>query len=116
MIHSLKIKSEYFKKVISGEKTFEVRKNDRDFRRGDILALNEYKNEKHTGRSCLVVVDYILSSSELNGIIKSDSGNEAVIMAIKLCDLTVDITHPGKAVKSLVIYAESHMEDVCTTK
>ena len=37
MIHELKIYPEYFKAVISGEKTFEIRKNDRPFatREGD---------------------------------------------------------------------------------
>lgn len=113
MIHSLKIKSEYFKKVISEEKTFKVRTNDRDFRRGDILALNEYKNEKHTGRSCLVVVDYILSSSELNGIIKSDSDYEAVIMTIKPCKVYIE----GAPIRvSPYITPKQEKENVCTTK
>lgn len=90
MIHSLKIKSKYFEKVVLGEKNFEVRKNDRDFRVGDLLILNEYENEKYTGRYCLVIATYIISSSELKGIIKSDSGNEAVIMGIKPCKITTD--------------------------
>lgn len=111
MIHSLKIKSEYFEKIISGEKNFEVRKNDRDFRVGDLLALNEYKDLEHTGRSCLVVVDYILSSSELSGIIKSDSGNEAVVMAIKPCVIYTD----GVPVR-VVPYITPKQEDACTTK
>ena len=111
MIHSLKIKSEYFEKVISGEKTFEVRKNDRDFRVGDLLALNEYKDLEHTGRSCLAVVDYILSSSELSEIIKSDSGNEAVIMAIKPCKVYIE------GIPTRVSpYITPKQEDVCTTK
>lgn len=60
MIHALKIKSEYFEKVISGEKLFEVRVNDRDYKVGDLLGLNEIdKDEKYTGRSCMVYVDYI---------------------------------------------------------
>lgn len=38
-IHILKTVQPYFKQVSRGLKTFEVRKNDRDFREGDILLL-----------------------------------------------------------------------------
>ena len=34
-VHNLKIKPQYFKDVVSGIKTFEVRKNDRNFKVGD---------------------------------------------------------------------------------
>lgn len=35
--HAIKIKEVYFKAVLSGEKTFEIRKNDRDYQVGDII-------------------------------------------------------------------------------
>lgn len=35
--HAIKIKEKYFKAVLSGEKTFEIRKNDRDYKVGDII-------------------------------------------------------------------------------
>ena len=41
MIHQLKTEHNFFEDVISGKKTFEVRKNDRDFMVGDFLALKE---------------------------------------------------------------------------
>lgn len=41
MIHQLKCEAKYFEELCSGAKTFEVRKNDRDFHVGDYLALNE---------------------------------------------------------------------------
>lgn len=64
MIHQLKIESTYFKKIILGEKTFEVRYNDRNFHEGDYLGLNEITdhpcNEKgerlETGSFVLVKV------------------------------------------------------------
>lgn len=72
MIHQLKCASNYFDDVIAGKKTFEVRKNDRNFHVGDFLALNEITqhecNSKHehleTGRSTLVHVHYILDDPE----------------------------------------------------
>ena len=77
MIHELKCAKEYFEAVVSGKKTFEVRKNDRQYEEGDFLAMNEvqYVSEirkdgdgtiteqvlNYTGRSCLVQVVYILN-------------------------------------------------------
>jgi len=40
-VHELKTWSAYFNEVLMGRKTFEVRKNDRDFKVGDILTLVE---------------------------------------------------------------------------
>ncbi len=36
-IHTLKIKYEYLLDIVKGNKTFELRKNDRDFQVGDII-------------------------------------------------------------------------------
>ena len=68
MIHQLKCEHQYFKDAIEGNKTFEYRKNDRNFHVGDFLALNELTdhpcNEKgehlETGRCALFRVHYIL--------------------------------------------------------
>lgn len=61
MIHQLKTTENYFKDITSGNKTFEVRNNDRNFAVGDFLALNEIdESNEYTGRSCLAEVSYIL--------------------------------------------------------
>jgi hypothetical protein len=80
MIHELKTSTNYFSDVISGRKTFEVRKNDRPFHVGDLLALNEYdaKNKCYTGNSCLVYIDYILNDNEY-------CKKDYVVMSIKPC-------------------------------
>lgn len=39
----LKIKPEYFQAVIDGRKPFEIRKNDRNFKVGDEIYLDEYE-------------------------------------------------------------------------
>ena len=41
-IHELKTEEPYFNQIYNDIKTFEVRKNDRDFQQGDILHLREY--------------------------------------------------------------------------
>ncbi|EAH0580331.1 DUF3850 domain-containing protein, partial [Listeria monocytogenes] len=57
--HELKILSEYFWDIAEGRKTFEIRKNDRNFQVGDYLILKEFKEEKHTGWKITVEVTYI---------------------------------------------------------
>lgn len=42
MIHKLKLNTAYYEDSKLGIKNFEVRKNDRNFREGDILELREY--------------------------------------------------------------------------
>lgn len=41
-VHRLKTWPEHFRNLRDGFKTFEVRENDRDFREGDVLALQEW--------------------------------------------------------------------------
>ena len=64
MIHELKIAPEYFEKVVSKEKLFEIRYNDRNFQVGDTLKLQEYKGGTYTGRIIYVKVTYILQGFE----------------------------------------------------
>lgn len=63
--HHLKCWPEYFALVMSGEKRFEIRRNDRGFEAGDILNLEEYTSGRgYTGRSTTVRVTSILSDHE----------------------------------------------------
>ena len=45
--HELKIRPEYFKAVVLGDKMFEIRKNDRDFKVGDIIVLHEWLSDNN---------------------------------------------------------------------
>lgn len=60
MTQELKILPKYFEEVLSGVKTFELRKNDRNFNTEDILKLREYENGQYTGRVIRRRVTYIL--------------------------------------------------------
>ena len=46
-IHELKLDTEYFDDVKSGLKTFEIRKNDRDYQVGDLLSLSRFGDGEH---------------------------------------------------------------------
>lgn len=45
LTHKLKIWPEYFEEIRAGRKTFEIRRNDRDYRIGDVLELHEWSPE-----------------------------------------------------------------------
>jgi hypothetical protein len=77
--HELKTDTDYFGLLIGGLKSFEVRRDDRGFKAGDVLILREYDPVKknYTGRVCTRQVNYILRLEELGFI-----GNYCV-MAIK---------------------------------
>lgn len=59
--HTLKTEAEFFDAVKSGEKTFEVRYNDRGFQKGDILHLERCNQGVYAGGHLLVRVTYVLS-------------------------------------------------------
>ena len=74
--HKLKILPQYFKAVQDGSKTFEIRKNDRGYKVGDTLILQEYINysdsayynretpNRYTGREITKEVSYILEGGQ----------------------------------------------------
>lgn len=65
-VHELKTWTSYFLQVKYGFKTFEVRKNDRDFQVGDYVKLKEWDNETetYTGRFLHRQIDYILHGGQ----------------------------------------------------
>jgi hypothetical protein len=65
MTHELKTWPPYFGQVLSGEKTFEVRKNDRDYKVGDELHLREWDPslEEYSGRELRRTITFVLLGS-----------------------------------------------------
>ena len=69
--HELKTWMPFYEDVLSGRKSFEVRKNDRGFRVGDVLRLREWDRDHelahspsdfhYTGRSLRRTVAYVLT-------------------------------------------------------
>lgn len=68
-IHELKILPEYFEAVVSGDKRFEIRKNDRNYKKGDILRLNEYQEGQYTGDVHVAEITYITDYAQQDGYV-----------------------------------------------
>lgn len=60
-----------FEELWEERKTFEIRKDDRDYNVGDILNLNEYNAEtkEYSGRSVMRVVSHILRNAPEYGVL-----------------------------------------------
>lgn len=60
--HELKTWPEYYEAILRGDKTFEVRVDDRGgYDVGDVLALHEWDRVRgYSGRACDVIVRYVL--------------------------------------------------------
>ena len=72
--HELKTLNKYFIAIQVAGKRFEIRKNDRDFKEGDILKLNETDNLdgddiEPTGSFLLVRVTYITDYHQRVGFV-----------------------------------------------
>lgn len=66
MTQALKCLPIFFKAIIDGTKTFDVRRNDRLFKVGDKLLLQEYNNteNKYTGQEWEGSITYILDDPD----------------------------------------------------
>jgi len=65
----LKILPKYFEAVVSGDKCFEIRKNDRNYQKGDILRLNEYQDGHYTGDVHVAEITYITDYAQQDGYV-----------------------------------------------
>ena len=81
MIHELKIQSEYFEVVNNKTKTFEIRKNDRNFKVGDKILLREIDScSRYTGGISWWKITYMTDYAQQEGY---------VVMAIEELEETV---------------------------
>lgn len=67
--HQLKILPQYFQSVAIGDKSFEIRKNDRNYKVGDNIVLSEYEEGQYTGRNILAKITYITDYEQKDGYV-----------------------------------------------
>ena len=83
-LHELKIKEDYFNAILRGEKTFELRKNDRDYQVGDLIHFVDIDGNNHIignpayNKKLVFQITYILQNVQEYGLDK-----DYCILAIK---------------------------------
>ena len=80
MQYEFKMNRRFFKPTADGRKTFEIRRNDRDFKAGDIIIFREWDDimSNYTGRNCKREVTYIY-----NGMGQFGLDRNYVILGLK---------------------------------
>ena len=91
-LHELKILHKYLVDISIGKKTFELRKNDRDYQEGDLIRFINIKEDNDTSKKCLIEpyinektlyrITYVLKDVEKYGLDK-----DYCILAIKKLDI-----------------------------
>lgn len=75
--HDLKLQSQYFKDVVSGKKTFEIRKNDRSYKVGDLITFHEVdENGQYVG--------HVSKEYQITYITDYAQQDHYIVMSIKL--------------------------------
>lgn len=74
MKHELKVWPQYFKAIWCGDKTFEIRKNDRNFEERDEVVLKEFGpgewgGDDYTGREVEGFITYITDFEQKSGYV-----------------------------------------------
>ena len=82
-LHELKIKEDYFNAILRGEKTFELRKNDRDYKVGNFIHFIKTDGLEYFGHSRDVYqITYVLKDVPEYGLDK-----DYCILAIKKLEI-----------------------------
>lgn len=75
-LHELKVKDEYFREVLRENKTFELRKNDRDYQVGDLIHFVDIEGSNHIignpfyNKNLVFQITYILKDVPQYGLDK----------------------------------------------
>ena len=69
MLHELKTLPQFFDEIITEMKRFEIRKNDRNFQKGDMLLLREWNGESYTGHTQYARVTYLTDFEQKPGFV-----------------------------------------------
>lgn len=71
MKHHLKTLPQYFQAAWVGDKTFEIRKNDRNYKERDEVVLEEWlpDEELHSGREIEGVINYLTDFEQKPGYV-----------------------------------------------
>ncbi len=88
-VHQIRLSAQYFDDVCNGKKSFEFRKNDRNYKVGDILEMMEFKDGRNTGRMVKVLVTYFLDGY-------TGMEDDYCIMAIKVMSVCRTDTAEGE--------------------
>jgi hypothetical protein len=84
-VHKVKSWVHFFRAIVAGEKTHELRHDDRNYQVGDQIILQEYDNINgcYTGEECTVEVTYITNRAKPCAFSSAVLDSEYCILSIR---------------------------------
>ena len=69
--HNIRILEEYFVSVLDGSKKFEIRENDRNYKKGDFVVMHEYSDgaPHYSGRVIIKRIGFITNYEQKDGFV-----------------------------------------------
>ncbi|AIS74044.1 hypothetical protein [Leuconostoc phage LLC-1] len=106
-IHELKLDEEYFDDVESGLKTFEIRKNDRNYNAGDLLALSRFKN----GHYLAIRDGFYLKKENAEQIVSLNEADTILMEVAYITDYEQKDGYVVMGIKPYLRYVSADLED-----
>ena len=99
--HQLKSWSRFFRPIVAGERTHELRRNDRKYRVGDRILLREYdpNSQTYTGSFCEAVITSMTSQDVPCAVSDQGLNPDFCILSVRLLSVSPDLR--ANAVSSL---------------
>ena len=89
--HEVKLATSWWADIVSGKKRFELRKNDRGYKVGDKLLMQEYAAGAYTGRSILADITYTLE--EYSGLAEGYAILGIELLKVSETDTVESVAH-----------------------
>lgn len=98
--HEIKAWPKYFFQMVMEHKKFELRKNDRNYKVGDILYIREWNpdNQQYTGNALHAVIKYVLTGTDAFGLPWGEGG---YILREDFCILSFEVMHKEYSVDAI---------------
>lgn len=122
IVHELKTWPSYFRPIWDGEKTFEIRFDDRGFQRGDVVNLREWDRglpcechsthhapgtcSRYTGRRVLAEIGYVTASTSPRGQQRGFEGRGYVVFSL------INVEHITEDLAALALVEAQRGESV----
>lgn len=91
--HELKSWSQFFRRIVTGERAHELRRNDRDYRVGDRVILREYdpNSATYTGSFCEGTITSMTSRDVPCAVSEEGLHPEFCILSIRIFAMSPDL-------------------------
>lgn len=95
--HELKSWPRFFRPIVAGERTHELRRNDRDYQVGDRVLLREYDpdSQRYTGSFCEAAITSMTSRDVPCAVSDEGLNRDFCILSVRVVAVSTDLAAAG---------------------